>query len=40
MAGEFPDGVWLVELASGGRSGVGAAAIATALGITPQGDVR
>ena len=38
VAGEFPDGVWLVELAPVGEPSAVTAAIATALGITPQGD--
>ncbi|HEY5173639.1 MAG TPA: adenylate/guanylate cyclase domain-containing protein, partial [Acidimicrobiia bacterium] len=38
VAGEFPDGVWMVELASVGDPASVAAAIATVLGITPQGD--
>jgi predicted ATPase/DNA-binding CsgD family transcriptional regulator len=38
VASEFPDGVWIVELASVGDPGSVPAAIATALGITPQGD--
>lgn len=40
MADEFPDGVWLVELAPVGDPASVPAAIATALGITPQGDVE
>ncbi|MEY2415735.1 MAG: hypothetical protein QOH53_1069, partial [Ilumatobacteraceae bacterium] len=40
MADEFPDGVWLVELAPVGDPSSVPAAIATALGITPQGDVE
>ena len=40
LAGEFPDGVWVVELASVGDAASVPAAIATALGITPQGDAR
>ena len=40
MADEFPDGVWLVELAAVGDPSSIPAAIATALGITPQGDVE
>ena len=37
LAGEFPDGAWMVDLAPiGDPSGV-TAAIATALGLTPQG---
>ena len=38
LAGEFPDGVWLVELAAVGDPASIPAAIATVLGITPQGD--
>ena len=38
VAGEFPDGVWMVELASVADPASVPAAIATALGITPQGD--
>ncbi len=38
VAGEFPDGVWMVELASVGDPASVPAAIATGLGITPQGD--
>ncbi len=40
MADEFPDGVWLVELAPVGDPSSVPAAIATSLGITPQGDVE
>ncbi|MGZ5410557.1 MAG: LuxR C-terminal-related transcriptional regulator, partial [Aeromicrobium sp.] len=40
MADDFPDGVWLVELAPVGDPSSVPAAIATALGITPQGDVE
>ena len=40
LAGEFPDGVWLVELASVRDAAAVPDAIATALGITPQGDAR
>jgi predicted ATPase/DNA-binding CsgD family transcriptional regulator len=40
MADEFPDGVWLVELAPVGDPASVPAAIATALGIAPQGDVE
>ena len=36
---EFPDGAWLVELASVGDPDAVPDAIANALGITPQGDV-
>jgi predicted ATPase/DNA-binding CsgD family transcriptional regulator len=39
LAGEFPEGVWMVELAPVGEPSSVPAAIATALGITPQGDV-
>jgi len=39
LAGEFPDGVWMVELAALGEASAVTAAIATALGITPQGSV-
>ena len=38
LAGELPDGVWMVELAPVGEPSSVPAAIATALGITPQGD--
>lgn len=38
LAEEFPDGAWLVELAAVGDPGSIPAAIATVLGITPQGD--
>ena len=38
VAGEFPDGVWMVELASVGDPTSVQAAIATVLGVTPQGD--
>ncbi len=37
-AGEFPDGVWMVDLAAVGDRASVPAAIATVLGITPQGD--
>jgi predicted ATPase/class 3 adenylate cyclase/DNA-binding CsgD family transcriptional regulator len=36
--GEFPDGVWMIELASIGDPASIPSAIATVLGITPQGD--
>jgi predicted ATPase/class 3 adenylate cyclase len=36
LVGEFPDGVWLVELAPVGDPEVVPDAVATALGITPQ----
>jgi len=39
LAGELPDGVWMVELAALGEASAVTAAIATALGITPQGSV-
>ena len=38
LAGELPDGVWMVELAPVGEPSSVPAAIGTALGITPQGD--
>ena len=38
VAGEFPDGVWMVDLASIGDSASIPSAIATVVGITPQGD--
>jgi predicted ATPase/DNA-binding CsgD family transcriptional regulator len=38
LAGEFPDGAWVVELATVGHPGSIPAAIATVLGITPQGE--
>jgi predicted ATPase/DNA-binding CsgD family transcriptional regulator len=38
VAGEFPDGVWMIELASVSDPGSVPAAIATVLGITPRGD--
>jgi predicted ATPase/class 3 adenylate cyclase/DNA-binding CsgD family transcriptional regulator len=38
VAGEFPDGVWLVELASVTEPASVPVAIATALGVTPRGD--
>ena len=38
VAAEFPDGVWLIELASLGDPTSIPAALATVLGITPQGD--
>src|SRR3954447_8187126 len=37
LAAEFPDGVWMVELAPVSEPSAVTAAIATALGITPQG---
>ena len=40
VAEEFPDGVWLVELAPVANPEAVPDAIATALGITPQGDAR
>jgi predicted ATPase/DNA-binding CsgD family transcriptional regulator len=39
LAGEFDDGVWLVELAGVGDPRAVPAALATVLGITPQSDV-
>jgi predicted ATPase/class 3 adenylate cyclase/DNA-binding NarL/FixJ family response regulator len=39
LSGEFADGVWLVELAGVGDPGAVPAALATVLGITPQGEV-
>jgi predicted ATPase/class 3 adenylate cyclase/DNA-binding CsgD family transcriptional regulator len=39
VAGELPDGVWLVDLASIGDGASVPSAMATVLGITPQGDV-
>ena len=38
LAGAFPDGVWMVELAPVGDQAAVPAAIAAALGVTPQGD--
>ena len=38
LAGEFPDGVWVVELASVNDPDAVPAALATILGIAPQGD--
>jgi predicted ATPase/DNA-binding SARP family transcriptional activator len=39
LAAEFPDGVWLVELAPIGETGALPDAVATALGITAQADL-
>jgi len=39
VAGDFDDGVWLVELAGVGDPGAVPAALATVLGIAPQGEV-
>ncbi|MEP7047459.1 MAG: LuxR C-terminal-related transcriptional regulator, partial [Ilumatobacteraceae bacterium] len=39
VGAEFPDGVWIIELAGVGDPGAIPAALATVLGITPQGDV-
>jgi predicted ATPase/class 3 adenylate cyclase/DNA-binding CsgD family transcriptional regulator len=39
LAGEFPDGTWLVDLAPIGDPAAVTAAIATALGLTPQGNL-
>ena len=38
LVGEFPDGVWVIELASVGDASSVTAAIATTLGILPRGD--
>lgn len=38
LAGEFPDGMWMVELAPVGDPAAVPAAIAAVLGVTPQGD--
>ena len=38
VAAEFPDGVWMIDLASVGDPTSVADALATGLGITPQGD--
>src|SRR4051794_15337485 len=38
LSAEFPDGAWMVELAGVGNAASVPAAIATVLGITPQGD--
>jgi len=38
LADEFPDGVWMVELASVADPAAVPAAIAAVLGVTPQGD--
>ena len=39
VIGEFEDGVWIVELAGVGDPDAVPAALATVLGVTPQGDV-
>jgi predicted ATPase/DNA-binding NarL/FixJ family response regulator len=39
LADHFPDGVWMVELASVSDPGAVADAVANALGVAPQGDV-
>ena len=39
LVGEFPDGVWLVELAPVGDPAAVADAVATVLGVTPQAGV-
>ena len=39
LAGEFDDGVWIVELAGVGDAGAVPPALATVLGITPQSNV-
>ena len=38
VAGELPDGVWMIDLAAIGDASSVPSAIATVLGITPQGD--
>ena len=38
VAAEFPDGVWMIELASVGDPASVPSALATVLGITPRGD--
>jgi len=38
LAGEFPEGVWMIELAPIGEPSTVTAAIATALGVTPRGN--
>lgn len=38
LAGEFPDGAWMVDLAPIGDPSAVTAAVATALGLTPQGN--
>jgi predicted ATPase/DNA-binding CsgD family transcriptional regulator len=40
LAEEFPDGVWLVELGAVGDAEAVPDALATALGVTPQGGAR
>jgi predicted ATPase/DNA-binding CsgD family transcriptional regulator len=40
LAEQFPDGVWLVELAPVGEAGAVPDAFASALGVTPQGGAR
>jgi predicted ATPase/DNA-binding CsgD family transcriptional regulator len=40
LAAEFPDGVWLVDLASVADPASVTAAIATTLGIVPRGDIE
>jgi predicted ATPase/DNA-binding CsgD family transcriptional regulator len=40
LAAEFPDGVWLVDLASVGDGSSVAAAVASTLGVSPRGDVE
>jgi predicted ATPase/class 3 adenylate cyclase/DNA-binding CsgD family transcriptional regulator len=40
VAGEFPDGVWMVELAAVADAASVVAAIATVLAITPRGDAE
>src|SRR5436305_5817542 len=40
LAGEFPDGVWVVELASVSDAASVTAAIATTMGVLPRGDTE
>ena len=40
LSDDFPDGVWLIELAAVADPASVPAAIASAMGITPQGDVQ
>ncbi|HTN79439.1 MAG TPA: LuxR C-terminal-related transcriptional regulator, partial [Acidimicrobiales bacterium] len=39
LAGDFPDGVWVIDLAQVSDEGSVPAALASVLGVTPQGDV-
>jgi len=39
LAGHFPDGVWMVELAAVGEPEAVPTALANALGVTPQGEI-